>query len=159
MCWRTNHIDIIKKGCLVAEEDIPCYKILKDRHDDLESIYYSFQYKFNTEYENDVNFDDEYSAAKLADKINNHWGYMVEVNEGFHSYSYELTETKRIGINQIKIFRKDNKNLLDWYENKFNLLVKVNCIIPKGSKYLLNEKGEYVSNKIKIIDVCVGWEN
>lgn len=144
MCWRTKELERTNNcNALIAKEDIHCYKIVKLNDEyGFRSMYRNFKYEIGVEYENSD------SLALSFNTINK----TFEIYNGFHSYSYESTtcevNRRHYGYNEWKI-RNINKELLDWI-GEFNA-IQVECIIPKGSKYFLNERGEYVSDKIKII--------
>ena len=143
MCWKKN--DATKKiKPLVAENDIPCFKVVLCKpHGGFESPYQGFVYSINQTY---------YHAHDLK-IIRSYDKMLCEVYEGFHSYHknvklYSDYYEKKFTI----IF---NNRLLDWFPMLLgNMLVVLKCIIPKGSKYLLNENGEYVSDALKPIDYC-----
>lgn len=138
MCWVTKEVSIKSK---VAEEDIPVFKIVKK---DLQAYYQEFQYSIGEVFKTEMSVP-MYSPLKL--------GY---INEGFHSYSskkcdIEAIERYKFTEPYISVFY--GKYRLDSYMDACIL----ECVIPKGSIYYLNHKGEYVSNKIKPVKVkCVG---
>ena len=103
-------------------------------------------------------------------------GYCGEVNHGIHSYSSD-----RIDINctpselyandnlfhYVRIYEKDKEDTimkkqgypyyqLDWFSmSTVNPMYRMDCIIPKGTKYVVNEKGEYVSEAIIPVSASV----
>lgn len=134
MCWFTNK----KLKFKIAKENIPIYKICSKEDDKILSYYKKFEYRlgylYNTNFE--VAFDDK----------------MSEIYKGFHSYSLNKTYyEKRYDI--IRVFKNEsfielifnsNSNKLDAY----SFCIVVSGYIPKGSAYVLNEYGEYVSDSI-----------
>lgn len=136
MCWRSNNP--VKK---IAEENIHVFKIMKNKENELRSIYAQFLYEINKLY-----------SSNIENPIKHHYKY-YDINKGFHSYSIQcklhITRDKAIYI--ISIYN----DVLDVFPSKINgwNIVKINCIIPEGSEYYLNERGEFVSNKIKVISI------
>lgn len=59
--------------------------------------------------------------------------YML-INQGFHSYSCKYRDVMKVSRNP----------------NIHHNLVLMNCIIPKGATYYLNERGDYVSKLIPV---------
>ena len=81
-----------------------------------------------------------------------------EIDRGYHSYNPEkinvsvdesATTFLRNGAMNYSITCNDNGAYIDYFFLKRNL-VKVDCTIPKGATYYENEKGEIVSNSIRI---------
>lgn len=68
------------------------------------------------------------------------------VNTGFHSYSPDICLIVWPHAKHIEIETEEGTWVTCMWLNPLAVVVK--CIIPKGSKYFLNERGEYVSNKI-----------
>lgn len=138
MCWITN----VTPQSKLAEEDIPVFKIVKK---DLQAYYQEFQYSIGEVYKTEMSVPMFSNPCKV-----------FYIDEGFHSYSAEdcntiITEALFEPI--ITIFHKFLLLRLDAYMDACIL----ECVIPKGSVYYLNHRGEYVSNKIKPIKVkCVG---
>jgi hypothetical protein len=127
----------------LAEEDIPVFKIVKRN---LTAYYRNFHYSIGEVFKTEISVP-MYSPCKV-----------FYIEEGFHSYSNQecktaITETLSEPI--ITVFHMFHGELyrLDAYMDACIL----ECVIPKGSIYYLNHKGEYVSNKIKPVKVkCVG---
>jgi len=111
----------------LAKRDITCYKKLKN---DLRPEYdynYAFKYKLNTLFNDSKEIDIlEITDGSFEDDI--------IINKGFHSYIK-------------KPYIKKPYNLYNFYST-----TTVKCIIPKGAYYYKN-KTEYVSDKIKIIEI------
>lgn len=129
MCW-------ISKECIkqIAEEDIPVFKIVCN---DKCSLYRIFPYEENTEY-------------SLEKDIDVHENVIMNffINEGFHSYckkcEIRITDTYSEGFFQV-INLIGTILLCDGY----HLILE--CLIPKGATYYINEKGECVSDKLKTL--------
>lgn len=134
MCWITNK----KLKFKIAKENIPIYKICRKEDDKVLSYYKKFEYRlgwlYNTNFE--VAFDDK----------------MSEIYKGFHSYSLNKTYyEKRYDI--IRVFKNESfiERILESDGNKldaYSSCIVVSGYIPKGSAYVLNEYGEYVSDSI-----------
>lgn len=134
MCWITNK----KLKFKIAKENIPIYKICSKEDDKILSYYKKFEYRlgclYNTNFE--VAFDDK----------------MSEIYKGFHSYSLNKTYyEKRYDI--IRVFKNESfiERILESDGNKldaYSFCIVVSGYIPKGSAYVLNEYGEYVSDSV-----------
>ena len=138
MCWVTSKTPQSK----LAEEDISVFKIVR-RH--LQAYYQDFQYSIGEVFKTEMSVP-LFSPCKV-----------FYIEEGFHSYSNQecktaFTETLSEPI--ITVFHVFHGELhrLDSYVDGCIL----ECVIPKGSVYYKNPRGEYVSDKIKPIKICVG---
>ena len=129
MCW-LSHIYPVKK---IAKHDIVVIKLCKMIRNKLVSTVFNFEYEYDTVYSTDdklkVLIEYEYAdditlRYKKEKSIISIPQYII--NEGFHSYNYKFIKT-----------------LLDDTP-------KFCCIIPKGSVYYEDDKGEYVSDHIII---------
>ena len=136
MCWESKKIPELK----IAPIDIPVFKVVHKDH----SAYYQpfYYYSLNKVY-----------TTNLGVPSGHIWERLYQINEGFHSYSATECRVVRThssdGIRTyISVLHDTTK--LDCYANA----AIMKCVIPKGSQYYLNNRGEYVSNKIKT--VCVG---
>lgn len=129
MCWISKSAPIK----LIAEKDIPVFKIVEKTNQGRNywSIYYERLYHL---------------GEKVTSKIEIRDIYKIE--RGLHSY---IPEVKLILCGDYLSI----KDLRGWYVDGFSLslfnLAKMNCIIPKGSEYYVNERGEVVSNQLKVI--------
>lgn len=135
MCWATNK----KAVCEIAKEDIRIFKVCSPsaiNPEVLISSYWGFTYELNK----------VYSAKKELEVLSclNDICYS-EVHEGFHSYASDCTILKN-GI--ISIW--NSNKFLDSYNSDD---VIVYGYIPKGANYYLNERGEYVSDKICLTEI------
>ena len=135
MCWTTSIYPHIK----LATENIPVYKIVDKTGgfwfwSTFSSYYYGFTYKLHKTY-----------SEKLG-AIHDLRTELYAINEGIHSYHNTLTKisTSKYGDKWVNDF---NGYILDNYCRLGNV-VKVQGYIPKGSKYYLNENGEYISEQI-----------
>ena len=131
MCWQ--YYKYIDTKRYIAETDIKTFKILSLRKYTLHSYYQNYDYTIGRL--NSVN-----SLKLVGNKI----------LEGFHSYNLN-NDCLRI-VDGIVVQGKKGE-FLDCYFYA-NHIVKVECIIPKGSEYYENSLGEIVSNKL-IIDSIV----
>lgn len=125
MCWYGSNIKRI------AEEDIKVFKVVNKKDT---SQYYDFLYKFGQLYKSDINIDWE--------GLNN---TVISINKGIHSYDLNV-KIEYFGYAIRAIKSKSGNEILNMHENYIYKLV--NCTIPKGSIYYLNDEGEYVSNQL-----------
>jgi hypothetical protein len=135
MCWESHSIPELK----IASEDIPVFKVVKKDH----SAYYQpfYYYSLNMVY-----------TTNLGTPLGYIWMCQYQINEGFHSYSTEKCKVITLNGDSINTYISVlyNNIRLDHYVNA----TVMKCVIPKGAQYYLNNRGEYVSNKIK--PICVG---
>ena len=153
MCWVSRNLDYIKYN--VAEKDIYTFKVMEKK----EGIYYSYyfhkEYNLAEEYKNCISIKFRY------DKKNKFGGGVLKemtITEGFHSYSSERCFVRnRVGSkgSWIKVFRKQllfGKCFEDYVvDSRYHQLVVMDCVIPRGSHYYINDMGEIVSNKIIVV--------
>ncbi len=142
MCWVT------KKQCelKIAEGDIPVIKIMRE---DLRSVYECFLYELGKKYTTELGpvLESLCIGAPQED--------FYVIHKGFHSYSVGcIISTEIVSDSFLACAKKFttveyNRELLDFLPD----VIEVNCIIPKGSKYYVNERGEYVSDSIEIINI------
>lgn len=124
MCW----ISKIKPVKQYAYDDIVVYKVLIERRGLRSPYVQSFTWELNTIYESNLDY------PKLCIK---EWIYSFinyEINKGFHSCAKGYT------LNQYYLALICIYPSAEIYE----------CIIPKGSYYYKNSRGEYVSDKLII---------
>ena len=141
MCWIEN---IKNLDLQIADKDIEVYKIVSDASKlSCESLIKEFIYKANIRYAMDV--------MKLIAPINSPFGPTdsIYITKAYHSYTkirftlknpcspYQKHEYKGIiAGNLLMPIKIDNH----YYVATF--------VIPKGSQYAINWKGEIVSNQI-----------
>lgn len=142
MCWR--YYTSIDKKSHIAETDIRTFKILRLEKHTLHAYYQNYDYTIGKI--NSVN-----SLELIGNKI----------FEGFHSYNLNndcdrmsvLEGVMMSALEGIVMVRDKKGRVLDHYLCAEHL-VKVECIIPKGSEYYENSFGEIVSNKL-IVDKII----
>lgn len=128
MCWVTNKFPIK----LIAESDIPVKKLLYRINESLHSPC------FRTEW--NVGEIKNCTLDKPIISLYNDLSW--EIYEGFHSCK-ELHKCRRL-----------------WYCGDDLVLelsaydVICDCVIPAGSEYYVNESGLYVSNRLRLCDIC-----
>jgi len=145
MCWES------KKKCvrLLADKDIHVFKICKKCRSNSNVVlpyFYSEKavYQDGKTYESDrpIEILKEHKVLSLS---------LIKVNSilnGIHSYSCDC-----VILHYGDVFAITDKygSTLETY--KSNVAVVVECSIPKGTAYYVNEHGEYVSDKIKIENI------
>lgn len=142
MCWIEN---IKNLDLQIADKDIEVYKIVSDANkQSCKSIVKEFIYKTNIRYEMDV-------MKLITTSLNSLFGTTdsIYITKAYHSYTKIRFTLKKpcepysdfvckgiIAGNLLMPIRIDNH----YYVATF--------VIPKGSQYAINWKGEIVSNKI-----------
>ena len=167
MCWRGT-----KRDRRVADKDIETYKVMYKYENKYVPYYYYIikAYKVGETYKETLEEISIYDSKYLP-WIHNEKD-AIKIENGFHSYSSENTDIahrKMYNTEGFAMLTKDN-SLLDYYgegyltndnepikvgwsKDPVNLedkLYVVKCIIPKGSTYYENDKGEIVSDTIII---------
>ena len=145
MCW----IGIF--NLKTAQEDIRVYKIMVKSQlgkDDFISIYKRFPYKKGNIYTSKIYPSGMHNTGE------------TEVHLAIHSYSEGMTKVirhllpkevnKRITADEKVIITTKQGIFIDFFFNGQSI-AKVPCIIPKGAKYCVNEKGEVISDTLKIL--------
>lgn len=124
MCWTANKKSVKLQ---IADKEIPVFKVV---YKDLSSVYAIFRYTIGKTY-----------RLKVLWLDNN------EINIGFHSYIPNVT------------LRPDDDLVIIEFEGIYldyqfwsNVAI-LECVIPIGAQYCVNEKGEVVSNQIKVLNV------
>lgn len=136
MCWVTLNRENVQFK--YAIEDIPVYKVVKKS---LLSYYENYSYILN-----------EVHVTELDSPSHTKYYYGAEdwkIRSGFHSYSMDCKAD--LANSQTSLFVRilrphDNFAAIDCYEKDATCILE--CAIPKGSIYFLNEEGEYVSDHI-----------
>lgn len=135
MCWESKTCNI-----QIAKENIPVFKVVDNQAGKLYSYYLGFEYTLGVEYTQKLNI------IKEKD--------LYAINVGFHSYSMKNAVTYEMvyeGERFIKVNSYPTNSPLDSFWRYSSVIA--DCIIPKGSRYCLNEKGEYVSDRIALINI------
>ena len=140
MCWTG------KNDKRIAEEDIPCFKIVCNGFKCVHAVYR------NTTYE----IGKTYTLTKTIPFGILDGTTYGKIEFGFHSYHPSVVFVKKDDkYGGILSIRNERMRELDYFPLKLygNSLLRVDCVIPKGSEYYLNDRGEYVSNQIKIVEI------
>lgn len=137
MCWIS--IDKNDSVCHIANKDIKVFKIMKRVMND-DSYFYSYYQNYT--YRQGRRYTDEIELIP--------WGKCLRIDHGYHSYSSEDCHVEIEDNNRsIVVYKTNGIGLNSLYKNDFDVCV-VKCIIPQGSKYYKNFKGEIVSDSIII---------
>lgn len=132
---------VTNKNFKIAKEDIIVYKIaFLDSNDDIRSLARKFNYS-----------KEEVKFIKLKIKHE-------EIAQGYHSYChdavinmiYDDSKFRILTIQNVNSSRVSINNVysISIFNNHISILLK--CIIPKGTKYLVNKENQIVSELIKI---------
>ena len=149
MCWTATTGKEYEE--YIANNNIPVMKLVNIApFNTIYSYFRDFEYELNHIYRVDnFGLDIEVIAN------------VIYIKRGFHSYSTKIKIEKatkvRNGFEGI-IVRHESIIVDTLPANCYVHTLKTNlaiadCIIPKGAHYFLNNNGEYVSDKIKIINV------
>lgn len=140
MCW-IGRLDL-----KYAEEDIPIFKIMKldsKRKNTVISAYFSTWYELGELKESDI----------IPESCGCWWIAPHQVNVALHSYNPLKIDVKNTIIHnrkRIRVFTK-NSPFIDLYPIEY---VVVKGYIPKGSRYCENKRGEIISDKLIMTEVC-----
>lgn len=148
MCWHSNSIVESKR----AEKGMTVWKIMKQIGGTtyVKSYYQKMKYKIGRLYETEMNikFNDFVSLGLYL--------YPMSITEGFHSYN-----PKGVKFTRTQFFWDMTKKGLDDRDDRLDIIfedpyaVVVECVIPEGSTYYENDRGEIVSDKIIITDKII----
>lgn len=130
MCWVTNS----KPEAHFADSNIKVYKIVTktSRKNMVNSLYRGYTYKIGKLFE----MEKRIIPGLVLSSAN---GKSYAIKEGFHSYATFAKATRKFE----EIITYD-------LNSSVNMFVIVECIIPEGSRYYINNEGEVVSDKIII---------
>lgn len=134
MCWITNS----KPEAHFADSDIKVYKIVTKtpRKNMVNSLYCGYTYKIGKLFE----MEERIIPGLVLSGAN---GKSYAIKKGFHSYAtFE------------KVKMKFEEEITYAINPGVGMLVIVECIIPEGSRYYINNEGEVVSDKIIIAGFC-----
>ena len=134
MCWIAYNIEELNPK--IAEDNIPVEKLVKiTGKDTCRSVYFAFPYKINNIYKKRI----KKSSRAIINGIHSYKGCKFVIKDGIVSiYS-------RNPVRKLDSWTKNN-----WFYHNMNIGI-MSCIIPKGSIYYENERGEVVSSTIKPI--------
>ena len=147
MCWETN-LGILSVP-RIAKKDIHVKKAFSiDDCNTLWSFFHGeFRWEFNRKYKGCLDKSRRYLLGNPFSKQKNH--YVWRVNCGFHSAKdveitrYQITKAQLLHIGTFCYKLYDEP---DWKK-----CIIHDCIIPIGSKYYVNEYGEYVSDQLIVL--------
>lgn len=153
MCWIAHNDPKIK----VAENDVKVLKIVQVNGSIISPYFYPDKEHYGNVINGDFSIagDGLFSIGTDLVFVHNsgycHWS----CDEAIHSYLPEMI-TIKIKIKtslSTNVLIHNNSGLLlqDYYGDKDDINLFMDCIIPKGTKYAINESGEVVSEKIKVI--------
>lgn len=139
MCW-AEKLENVKYQ--VADKDIEVYKIVTwANKQSCVSVVKNFNYTANILYKIPTLEYDEiarrYKILKIEKAYHSYTGIQFICNSTFHSVK---------GVYRCKSIILGNKRMLMSFENDDYIAT---FIIPKGSTYIINTKGEIVSDKIR----------
>lgn len=142
MCWITDRRWISEPfpNPCISVEDIEICKILSPNW---KGIYYLFEYEPYKVYETELEPVKTPLNHPKTDEI-------FRIDKGFHSYSTgikAIDHDTHIDIYYDDIYSKEDRFITSYVKP----VIRVAGIIPKGSRYYLNEQGEYVSDQIKLL--------
>ena len=130
MCWTIYKFPKRKK----AKKDVPIFKVLRKHQRAF--FYPEFKYTLGKKYKTNIR---NYLSILYEYMID----YNVDVNKAFHSYSGDL----KLDITESDATIHLKNGRFEIYHD-YEQPVVAYGVIPKGTTYYVNEKGEIVSNKI-----------
>lgn len=133
MCWMTKYKPVLE----TAKKDIPVKKVLEKYGDgQLCSPYFvGFTWEIGKVYE-----------AEMDEPMESDGDYVIE--SGFHSAEeIEQIEADENGIGYYNVFLANNHTIVLSLEK----LDIYDAVIPAESNFYVNEYGEFVSDRLKII--------
>ena len=136
MCWIGDYKNLKK-----TEKDIPVFKILyySEIPITLLSVYQDFPYVLNKKIISEIEVESWINTT------------ICRISKAIHSYSPELINIKSSPNRNSYIYYQEEE-CLDAFPT-YGSYVRVNGIIPKGSTYALNDRGEYISDSIILKEI------
>lgn len=150
MCWITHHDLDVK----VADEDIEVFKVVRkipcDGFMELKPWFFTAREAYGSVSRNGKAYIIGDGLHTMNSNLFFEKGKGTETycNEAFHSYSKDFFDVK-VTDKYVNLYAKGTINCIDFYKSKTSLVM--DCIIPKGTKYAVNELGEVVSESIKVV--------
>ena len=150
MCWFSGSKKLSKYR-RIARKDVLVRKLVRvsENPNKVVSYFTEFEYELGkTYYDEELSILNGYGSCHYA-------GIFV----GFNSYSTECKITRKEQTtvsgdkkkDEIEVYSPDGGDLVEYYE--LDNLLMIDCVIPKGATYYVNELGEYVSESIKPIRI------
>ena len=138
MCWIGNNSSAFE---MVAEKDIKVFKVVYVFPSGIYSPFRNYEYQIGKEEKS------EFQIVRFLTE------YMI--TSGLHSYSSKCQI--HYGFVGHDVLSPNGANI-GVYRDQFprSITCVLQCLIPKGSKYYINELGECVSNKlipVKLIEL------
>ena len=138
MCWMEIKDNI---NVQVADKDFEVYKIVLDANkQSCTSIVRGFNYTVGT----------LYAIPTIESKVIDPYCGKIKIEKAYHSYTevhfiWDSSYYIHCGATICKDMLFGKRGICIPFENDWYIAT---FIIPKGSKYIINTKGEIVSNKI-----------
>ena len=138
MCWMEIKDNI---NVQVADKDFEVYKIVLDANkQSCTSIVRGFNYTVGT----------LYAIPTIESKVINPYCGKIKIEKAYHSYTevhfiWDSSYYIHCGATMCKDMLFGKRGICIPFENDWYIAT---FIIPKGSKYIINTKGEVVSDKI-----------
>ena len=138
MCWMEIKDNI---NVQIADKDFEVYKIVLDANkQSCTSIVRGFNYTVGT----------LYAIPTIESKVINPYCGKIKIEKAYHSYTevhfiWDSSYYIHCGATMCKDMLFGKQGICIPFENDWYIAT---FIIPKGSKYIINTKGEIVSDKI-----------
>ena len=154
MCWITKNVT----NRLIAENDIPVFKIGRVSGDNAVAPYFfnnGMGYRENTTYSADC-------VIKTRPCVHGS-GMRRTIDKGIHSYlprnirlKPDYIATFGVIVPTVRVFTVKTTAtspdvLRDGQKYLITIAVVMLCVIPKGATYYINEVGEVVSDRIRVV--------
>lgn len=138
MCWMEIKDNI---NVQIADKDFEVYKIVLDANkQSCTSIVRGFNYTVGT----------LYAIPTIESKVIDYFYRKIKIEKAYHSYTevhfiWDSSYYIHCGATMCKDMLFGKRGICIPFENDWYIAT---FIIPKGSKYIINTKGEIVSDKI-----------
>ena len=168
MCWIGKETDRH-----IAKEDVKVFKVLYTKLNvprgfsrDFLAPYFRFCYYLDRVYESEVDVTKPLAVIPPLTpwKNNNESMGKRNIHKALHCYSYEMCSWIRTDIYTVTICKGAGKHIdrpiahypLQYnkiYEEPHRVAAIVECIIPAGTEYWLNDKGEIATSKLILREI------
>lgn len=148
MCWRTYYGMLSVQR--TATKDIPVRKAFVVTEHAIRSLCFSgFRWTKGILRKTYLGNVRKFPIAKISNSYTPHC-HAWSIEEGFHSAKDVKIYDCYMGRTRLKVSNGKKFGRVFSIGNKTDIKI-LNCIIPKSSKYYVNEYGEYVSDQLIVL--------
>lgn len=148
MCWYGK---LLSKQ--VAKDDIHCKKIIAYNSKDKFYFPYYIRYGEIKRYEIGKTYTSNLEIINVRTSVPNN----CYIKDGLHCYSWDVTvlaNKNKFCDSVLAVIDKKGGRDYYWFEKpQPGYPILVDCIIPKGATYYKNDRGEIVTDTLKLVKI------